>query len=189
MIEKEKLFNDNINIAYKIARQYKKNYNNEFEDIVQISLLGLWKAINYYNGKYALSTYAYKVINNDICQYLRHLKKHDRIKEISLYTNITYNNELEKITIEDLLEDNNCIKDIDNYLELNELRIYEKQLLSHESENNIRIWNYLKAGYTQQYIAKLENISQAQVSRIRKNLLIKLKNLYEGDNNTNGTKT
>ena len=34
MIEKEKLFNDNINIAYKIAHQYKKNYTFTYKEIL-----------------------------------------------------------------------------------------------------------------------------------------------------------
>ena len=186
MIEKEKLFNDNINIAYKIAYQYKKNYNNEFEDIVQIALLGLWKAISYYNGKYALSTYAYKVINNDICQYLRHLKKHDFNKEISLNF-ITYSSDYigqRDLILQDLLSDNNkSVEDIEALLELDELRTYEKEILSNIPDRHVRVWNYLKCGYTQENIANIENISQAQVCRIRAKLLKKLKDKYDGGEN------
>lgn len=35
---KEEMFNNNINIAYKIANTYRLNYPSEFEDIKQIAL-------------------------------------------------------------------------------------------------------------------------------------------------------
>ena len=47
----------------------------------------------------------------------------------------------------------------------------------------MRVWNYLKCGYTQENIANIENISQAQVSRIRAKLLKKLKDKYDGGEN------
>ena len=40
----EELFNKNINIAYKLAWQYK-NSGIDMEDIKQICLYALWKAV------------------------------------------------------------------------------------------------------------------------------------------------
>ena len=65
MTNKE-IFNNNINIAYKIANKYLINYRNEYEDIKQVALLGLWKAVLTFKNGYAFSTYAYPVIQNAI---------------------------------------------------------------------------------------------------------------------------
>lgn len=35
---KEEMFNNNVNIAYKIANTYRLNYPSEFEDLRQIAL-------------------------------------------------------------------------------------------------------------------------------------------------------
>ena len=59
----------------KIANKYRANYSEEFEDIKQLALIGLWKAVTRYNGKNALSTFAYVVIQNEINLYLRKIKK------------------------------------------------------------------------------------------------------------------
>lgn len=72
---KEELFNENINIAYKIANKYKINYPEEYEDIKQVALMGLWCAILRYNYKFKLSTFAYIVIHSRINIYLRDIVK------------------------------------------------------------------------------------------------------------------
>ena len=66
---KEEMFNKNIKLAYKIANKYRINHSNEIEDIKQIALIGLWKAVTRYNGKNTLSTFAYVVIQNEINLY------------------------------------------------------------------------------------------------------------------------
>ena len=73
---KEEMFNKNIKIAYKIANRYLTNYASEYEDIKQIALMGLWKAVSTFNNTHAFSTYAYTVISNEINYYLRTVKKH-----------------------------------------------------------------------------------------------------------------
>lgn len=83
----EEMFNKNINIAYKIANKYLDNYKNEYEDIKQIALLGLWKAVLTFKNTYAFSTYSYKVIFNEINHYLRNRKK-AYLNEISIQNQI-----------------------------------------------------------------------------------------------------
>lgn len=70
---KEELFNSNIGLAYSIANKYKINYSDILEDIYQSSLLGLWKSVRTFNSNYKIkfSSYASKVIFNEINQLLR----------------------------------------------------------------------------------------------------------------------
>ena len=68
--EMNEMFNKNVNIAYKIANRYRTNYPEEYEDIKQVALLGLWKAIQHYNPKWSLSTIEYITIFHNIKVYL-----------------------------------------------------------------------------------------------------------------------
>lgn len=74
----EEIFNDNVNIAYKIANRYVTNYYEEIEDIRQIALMELWRCIKDWDHVHALTTYAYLCIPNKINMYLRHVKKHEK---------------------------------------------------------------------------------------------------------------
>ena len=49
----EEIFNDNVNIAYKIANRYRTNYYEEIEDIQQIALIELWRCV--VNWEFTLS--------------------------------------------------------------------------------------------------------------------------------------
>lgn len=74
----EEIFNNNVNIAYKIANRYRTNYYEEIEDIRQIALMELWRCIVNWDHVHALTTYAYLCIPNKINMYLRHVKKHEK---------------------------------------------------------------------------------------------------------------
>ena len=75
-----KLIEDNMNIAYKLAWQYYNKFNKriEFEELQSISFLGLTKAAKTFNENltYTFSTYAYKCIINEILLFYRKNKKH-----------------------------------------------------------------------------------------------------------------
>ena len=96
----EKLFDDNIMLAYKVANNYKINYINEFEDIKQIALEGLWLAVIHYNGSVKFSSYAWIVMNNNIKRYIRSVKNKNNYV-VNMQDNIN-----EDFTYEDLIPDN-----------------------------------------------------------------------------------
>lgn len=116
----EELFLNNIKLAYKVASRYLINYSSEYEDIKQVALLGLWKAVLTYKKTCAISTYAYRVITNEINYYLRKTKKHNR--------NISINEEIgDNITIGDTLQDeNDCITKFENEKEYEMLQMLYK---------------------------------------------------------------
>lgn len=104
----EELFNKNINIAYKLAWQYK-NSGIDMEDIKQICLYALWKAVITYKENYTFSTYAYQVIFNEMNYYLRQNRKYFSNKYFSEKIGV------DDLILEDTLEDkSNMMEEIEN---------------------------------------------------------------------------
>lgn len=172
--EMNDMFNKNINIAYKIANRYRINYPEEYEDIKQIALLGLWKAIQNYNPKWALTTIAYKTIFNNINDYLRSVKKHKE-NVFSIYTVVCVDDHSEK-TVEDLIPDdtdhiNNMLSNIDIQ------QAFDRVNLSEIEEEFLDL---KKQGLSQREIGENLNRSQAQISRIQTNLRKRFKKNLEG---------
>ena len=68
--EINKLIEDNINIAYELTHKYYEMTKGKltFDELNSICNYGLVKAANTYNQNkgFAFSTYAYKVISNEI---------------------------------------------------------------------------------------------------------------------------
>ena len=167
--EMNEIFNKNIKITYKIANQYRINYPEEYEDIKQIALLGLWKAVQNYNPKWAISTIAYKTIYNNINYYLRSVKKH-RDNDISIYT-VLNENDNDILTIEELLPDNHdAIEDM--LLDLDIEHAFNKLDLKEVEEKFLEL---KKEGLSQTEIGRQLNKSQAQISRIQTKIRKKFK--------------
>ena len=162
----EVIFNNNVNIAYKIANRYITNYYEEIEDIRQIALMELWRCVENWDHVHALTTYAYIRIPNKINIYLRRIRKHE--KNISINTVIHSDGDGNDQTILDLIEDpDDCIfrllDDIDADGVLNNIYLTEKEK---------EVINLRMEGFSQAQIGEIMNLSQAQISRIQ----IKIKN-------------
>lgn len=162
----EEIFNDNVNIAYKIANRYMTNYYEEMEDIRQIALMELWRCVESWDHVHALTTYAYLCIPNKINMYLRHVRKHN--KNISINTVVYSDGDGNDQTILDLIEDpDDCIfrllDDINADGVLNNICFTEKE----KQVINLRI-----EGLNQEQVGEIMKLSQAQISRIQ----IKIKN-------------
>lgn len=97
-----KLFNDNINIAYKIASKYYKTQYWDYEESLQIAQLGLFKACLIWDPeKYKLTTLAYNIINRDFIDFDKQQKRQPNII-FSLDEDIKT---AEDITIGDIIPD------------------------------------------------------------------------------------
>ena len=71
-----KMFNDNINLANRVAQKYYKTKYWDFDEAVQIARMGLWKACLIWDPeKYRLSTLAYNIINRDFIDFDRQQKR------------------------------------------------------------------------------------------------------------------
>lgn len=167
----EEMFNKNINIAYKIANQYLSNYPNEYEDIKQVALLSLWQSVERFDNSkgFAFSTFAYKVIFNNINCYLRKPKQ-IYANTISLDTPID-----ENLTIKDIIKDNFDIFDKLEYEEINQIK---NNILNNLSDRDKQIYKKLLDGKTQYEIATEFNLSQAQICRIWQKINNKIKQNY-----------
>lgn len=170
---KEEMFNKNTKIAYKIANRYLKNHSEEIEDIKQVALLGLWKAVLNYNKKYAFSTLAYKIIENEINYYLRKDKK--KQLDISINTKVNENTTIENT----LAEEKNYIEELEDKIELEEIRKITTEELNKLSNRDKRIYQYLEQGKKQQEISKIFKVSQPQVAKIQRKIIKRVCKRYE----------
>lgn len=169
----EEMFYNNTKLAYKIANKYFINYKNDYEDIKQVALLGLWKAILTFKNTNAFSTYAYTVIANEINYFLRKCKKHN--SNYSLQSIVADN-----IEYQDLLKDDSdfTIK----YEEESEAEYKEKILkttIDLINERDKKIVELLLQGYNQTEIATMLNITQPTVSRIKDRIRKKIIKIEE----------
>ncbi len=103
-----KLFDDNINLANRVAQKYYKTKYWEFDEAVQIARMGLWKACLIWDpNKYRLSTLAYNIINRDFIDYDRQQKR-----QPDILFNLEDNCVTDDISLSDVLVDeNNNVED------------------------------------------------------------------------------
>lgn len=160
-MKNEEIFYNNIKLAYKIANKYFINHKNEYEDIKQVALIGLWKAVLTFKNTNAFSTYAYRVIANEINLFLRKNKKHNNTYSLQSIV-------IDNIEYQDLLED-----DYDftiEYEEESEIQYRRKTLEEVKGlmkETDRKIIELLLQGYKQTEIARILNITQPTVCRVK----------------------
>jgi len=173
---RNKLIEHNLRLVAHIVKKYENTYDDK-DDLLSIGTIGLIKAIDTYNDDKGtkLATYAAKCIENEILMQLRTNKKIRA--EVSLNDPIGYDKEGNKITLIDVLQDeDHSIEDrvvfndaIDKVLSLlPELSPREYEIITR------RFGLYNRKPETQRQIAKSLKISRSYVSRIEKRTLMKL---------------
>lgn len=180
----KQLFEDNKNIAYKIASKYYKTKYWEFDEALQIAQLGLWKACLIWDpSKFRLSTLAYNIINRDFSDHDKEQKR-----QPDILFNIEDNVVTEDLCLGDVLVDENS--DVyDNY--------EQKEGLKQLNENIIRILDEIaielevsKSIVKIVYVVQVESnidkqLTQRQISFIPRKLVKQILNkLQEKLSNT-----
>ena len=173
---RNKLIEHNLRLVAHIVKKFEAT-GHDIDDLIGIGTVGLIKGIDTYseNKKVKLATYAAKCAENEILMYFRADKKNS--KNISIYEEISFDKEGNKITILDILktpspdfiEDiyvNDNIKLLKKYLNI--LTPREKEII----ESRYGLGN--KDEETQKDIAKRLNISRSYVSRIEKRATTKI---------------
>jgi RNA polymerase sigma factor (sigma-70 family) len=95
------LFEENINLANRVASKYYKTKYWDFDEAIQIARMGLWKACLIWDPeKFRLSTLAYNVINRDFIDYDRQQKRQPEI-----LCNIEENCVTDDLSLSDVLVD------------------------------------------------------------------------------------
>ena len=173
---RNKLIEHNLRLVAHIVKKFEVT-GHDTDDLIGIGTIGLIKGIDTYsdNKKVKLATYAAKCAENEILMYFRADKKNS--KNISIYEEISYDKEGNKVTILDILKtpapdfaedihqkDNiKLLQEYINVLNKREREIIECRygLNNHDEE-------------TQKEIAERLNISRSYVSRIEKRATAKI---------------
>ena len=164
---------DNLDIAHKLTNEYaKKGKAIEYEDLRQICYLGLVKAAkSYEEGHYtAFSTYAYKVIRNEINMNLRKWQKKE--KDISIYTKTSERDGEETYLIDTFQSDT----DIENEVIENDYKNSLRNAINTSLKGLEKEVLTLKInGKKEVEIAEILGISQPHVSRTYKKAITNLR--------------
>lgn len=153
----EQLLKDNEGLVHYIVRSRFNNTNYEYEDLVQVGLMGLLKGIRTFNeSKSKFSTYVSVCIKNEILM----LVKRKSPKSISLETEIRgYSNEV--FTLNDIVAD----KDSEKFTEDLENKALVENLLKTASDRDKLLIELVLDGKTQQEIGSILGVSQSIISR------------------------
>ena len=159
--EQQKLVLDNRKLVYHIIKQL--HLYHKLEDYYDVGMIGLCKAAKTFkpenNSKF--STYACICIRNNILMEIRNEKRQCDAYAIS-FSSIINSSKNQDLTLEDILSDYELENDILNREELISL-IMSIENLNKEDKRIIDLYFYQNK--TQQQIAKILNMSQANVSR------------------------
>lgn len=173
---RNKLIEHNLRLVAHIVKKFEAT-GHDIDDLIGIGTVGLIKGIDTYseNKKVKLATYAAKCAENEILMYFRADKKNS--KNVSLYEEISYDKEGNKITILDILKtsDPDFIDEIYKNDNIKLLNKYLNVLTPREKE--IITCRYGLNGQeeeTQKDIAKKLNISRSYVSRLEKRATTKI---------------
>ena len=179
--EQRRIVTENHNLIYSFLRD-KNQLAQELdtflgEDCYSIVAIGLCKAAAMFDETrgYSFSTFAYKVMNNEMLAVFRKYKAQKAIPQylIQSYESIIPAVDNDKTTIADL-----CLVDKqDKYEDLITTISCEKTLET-LSERDKQIIHLLILGYKQEYIGKKFAITQSTVSRIKGKFIKKLKACY-----------
>lgn len=164
--EQRKLVEDNIRLAYEFVHRKGFAYCYEFEDAVQIALLGLiYAAMTFKESKSKFSTYAFLAMQSQFNMEYRKIKrqKESGIINVSLSEPITENEEL---SVEDtVVEYQDSIENVETVIAIK--NAYEK--LNDKEKQVINMIFYAKEKEAnQKNVAKKLGVSQPFVSRTTK---------------------
>jgi RNA polymerase sigma factor (sigma-70 family) len=198
MTKEEQLFEDNINMAYKVAHKFiaKSGLTGVAEDIRQESLIGLWKACNTFDESlgYKFSTHAYSCSWGQIMKSSTHLTtrrerrvmKHNDLKIVKVSTEQIVPTEGKKLTLGELLESDDAYTmetDVINNID------FENFKVSKDVDDRDRlIIDMMIDDRTQLQISDVLGIQQGHVSRIIYRLRIKYKKWLMENGGTNENK-
>lgn len=178
MAARNQLIERNLRLVAHIARKYQSP-EDEMDDLISIGTIGLLKATDTFDLHKGskLATYAARCIDNELLMMFRSRKKN--VREVSLYEPVGTDKEGNEIHLMDILESQDEDVPVNFEKKENTLRLYqciEKHLTPQEKEILIlRYGLYGRKPTTQRVIAKRLGISRSYVSRIEKNIILKLR--------------
>ncbi len=225
-VAREQVINENVGLVWSIVRRFLGR-GQEAEDLFQIGVIGLMKAVDKFDLSYEVmfSTYAVPMISGEIKRYLRdnnslikmsrsikengwkinaakerlshELGRDATIEELAAATELSMedvvtaleaNSEIESIYKTVYQGDGNEIYLVDRIMEeksesegLIDRMTVEQLLDSLTEEERILITSRYFEDKTQMETARLLGISQVQVSRLEKKILLKMRKMCKGE--------
>lgn len=172
------LFEDNKNIAYKIASKYYKTKYWDFDEALQIAQLGLWKACLIWDPtKFRLSTLAYNIINRDFSDHDKEQKR-----QPAILFNVEDNVVTEDLCLSDVLVDPDS--DVyDNYEQQESLKLLNQNIINSLDEIAEEL-NISKSIVKIVYVVQVESnvekqLNQKQINFIPKKLIKQILSLLQ----------
>ena len=164
------LYEENSNLANKIATKYYKTKYWDYEESLQIARFGLFKACLIWDPeKYRLSTLAYNIINRDFMDFDKQQKK-----QPTILFNLEDNIVTENLNLNDVLvdEDIDIAQDYENTEYLKELKENIVEILEEiSSDLNISV-SIVKLIYLVNLEANSsEEIKKKSLSFIKKDII------------------
>ncbi len=224
-VAREQVINENVGLVWSIVRRFLGR-GQEAEDLFQIGVIGLMKAVDKFDLSYDVmfSTYAVPMISGEIKRYLRdnnslikmsrsikengwkikaaqerliyELGRDATVEELAAATELSVedivtameaNSEIESIYKTVYQGDGNEIYLVDRIREekneaesLIDRMTVEQLLASLTEEERLLITSRYFEDKTQVETAKLLGISQVQVSRLEKKILLKMRKNVQG---------
>lgn len=185
-MEKEIIAVENERLVYYVVKMFE-NSQIDPDELVNAGMVGYAKALNAFDTtrEVKFSTYAINCIKNEILFFLRKEKKH-RLNNVSLNTVLSVDKNGNGFHLEDIVaEKNNGEKSLeDRVVEDDHKRLIREAIkMLNPEEQYIMTYRYGldKNGTekTQKQIAEDINMSQANVSKIQKHCLLKIKRLIK----------
>lgn len=175
------LIERNLRLVAHVVKKYQ-GLDEDLDDLISIGTIGLIKAVSTYDMTKGsrLATYAARCIENELLMMLRSRKKCSR--EISLYEPIGTDKEGNEIHLLDIVEGNET--DItDTCIQKENIRKLYHLLRESLTPLELDVIKYRYGLFgekelTQRVIAKRLGISRSYVSRIEKNVVLKLRSRF-----------
>lgn len=181
--EKEKLAEENYSLVFYVVKMFQ-NSGVSYDELVSIAMVGYAKALNAFDKErnVKFSTYAINCIKNEILFFLRKEKVHQR-NNISFNTILSTDKNGNDLSLEETISNLDVHeKSVEEDIYIGEDVELLYKALEHltEKERYIVTYRYgLDRGIikTQKEIAEIVGMSQANVSKMEKNVLEKIKRI------------
>ena len=187
--DKNRLAEENMSLVQYVVKRFI-NTGIDYDELFSVALMGYVKAINSYNptrvtkqGKpIKFSTFAYRCIENEIFYFIRNDKK-VREKTVSLQTTLSTDKNGNTLDLDSTLstesqgelslEEEIAKKEVIGVLLeiiINELTDKERLIITHR-------FGISAENKTQNELAQMVNMSQANISKLEKNIMDKIKKI------------
>lgn len=193
--EKNTIAEENMKLVYYVVKNFQ-NSGIPYDELASIAIVGYAKALNAYDTSrdVKFSTYAVNCIRNEILFFLRKEKGHMK-NNISMNTILSMDKNGNNLSLEDTVsnKDNNETTLEQDVLVADDVKFLHLALEHlNEKEKYIMTYRYgLDRGIvkTQKDIASHIGMSQANVSKMEKNILEKVKKILRDEYNMEDTVT